>query len=66
MIGELAFGTGGERDEYVKVGVLVGSLVASLLAALVLRSRNQAYQRIQQVESADADDDGVPDVYEAS
>jgi NhaA family Na+:H+ antiporter len=65
LIGELAFGAGGERDEFVKVGVLAGSLLASVLAALVLRSRNKAYRRIEQEESVDADADGVPDVYEA-
>ena len=64
LIGDLAFGLGTERDEYVKVGVLTGSLVSSLLAAAVLRSRNRTYRRIHEAETADVDHDGVPDIYE--
>ncbi len=64
LIGELAFGGGTERDDHVKVGVLVGSLVATALATVVLRLRNRAYRRIREIEELDADDDGVPDVYQ--
>jgi Na+:H+ antiporter, NhaA family len=48
LIGELAFGSGSERDEHVKVGVLTGSLLAALLAAVVLRARNRTYRRIEE------------------
>ena len=64
LIGELAFGTGSEQDEHVKVGVLVGSLLATTLATGVLRMRNRAYRRIRRIEERDADADGVPDVYQ--
>jgi NhaA family Na+:H+ antiporter len=64
LIGELAFGTGSARDDHVKVGVLVASLVATLLASVVLRARNRVYRRIHELEERDADDDGVPDVYQ--
>ncbi|HYF73695.1 MAG TPA: Na+/H+ antiporter NhaA, partial [Nocardioides sp.] len=64
LIGELAFGGGTERDEHVKVGVLVGSLLATLLATVVLRARNRVYRRICAIEARDADADGVPDVYQ--
>jgi Na+:H+ antiporter, NhaA family len=64
LIGELAFGTGSEHDEHVKIGVLVGSLASALLAAIVLRARNQHYRRLCAVEERDIDADGVPDVYE--
>jgi NhaA family Na+:H+ antiporter len=64
LIGELAFGVGTERDDHVKVGVLAGSLVAAVLAAVVLRLRNRAYRRMCERESADADGDGIPDVYQ--
>jgi NhaA family Na+:H+ antiporter len=64
LIGELAFGTGGVRDEHVKVGVLVGTGTAALLATVLLRLRNRRYRRIAVVEQADADRDGVPDVYQ--
>ncbi len=43
--------------------MLTGSVVAGVLAALVLVSRNAAYRRIHVAETADADDDGVPDIY---
>ncbi len=40
-----------------------GPSVAGVLAAVVLLSRNAAYRRIHAIETADADHDGVPDVY---
>ena len=33
LIGELAYGAGSDRDEHVKIGVLVGSLLAALIGA---------------------------------
>jgi Na+:H+ antiporter, NhaA family len=63
LIGELAFGHGTAAGVDGKMGVLVGSVVAALLAALVLVSRNAAYRRIHEIETLDADDDGVPDIY---
>ena len=64
LIGELAFGVGSDRDDHVKVGVLVGTLVSALLATVVLRLRNRRYRRIEELESVDADADGIPDVYQ--
>jgi NhaA family Na+:H+ antiporter len=43
--------------------VLFGSVIAGLLAAGVLVARNAAYRRIAQIETADTDHDGVPDIY---
>jgi len=65
LIGELAFGYGTPAGDDVKIGVLVGSVVAGVLASLVLLSRNAAYRRIHAFETADADNDGVPDIYES-
>ncbi len=65
LIGELAFGHGTPAGDDVKIGVLVGSVVAGVLASLVLLSRNAAYRRIYEIETADTDHDGVPDIYEA-
>ncbi|WP_449066463.1 Na+/H+ antiporter NhaA [Planomonospora algeriensis] len=62
LIGELAFGVG--EDEHVKVAVLAGSLTAALLATVILRLRNRVYRRIREMETADLDHDGIPDVYE--
>jgi NhaA family Na+:H+ antiporter len=63
LIGDLAFGTGSARQDIVKVGVLAGSLLAAFLAAILLRIRNRHYRRVFELETADADRDGVPDVY---
>ena len=64
LIGELAFGAGSVEDEHVKVGVLVGTVTAALLAAVLLRLRNRRYRRIAAAERLDADQDGIPDVYQ--
>ncbi|MEE6168342.1 MULTISPECIES: Na+/H+ antiporter NhaA [unclassified Mycolicibacterium] len=63
LIGELAFGHGSVADDDVKIAVLFGSVIAGLLAAGVLVARNAAYRRIAQIETADTDHDGVPDIY---
>jgi NhaA family Na+:H+ antiporter len=65
LIGELAFGHGTAAGDDVKIGVLVGSVIAGVLASVVLLSRNAAYRRIHLLETADSDDDGVPDIYES-
>lgn len=63
LIGELAYGSGSARLDIVKVGVLAGSVLAALLAAVVLRIRNRHYRAVFELETADRDRDGVPDVY---
>jgi NhaA family Na+:H+ antiporter len=65
LIGDLAYGLGSDRDDFVKVGVLIGSLVSALLAAVLLRVRNRHYRAVWEQETADEDDDGVPDVYQS-
>lgn len=64
LVGELAYGTGSDRDDHVKLAVLLGSLVAATLATVVLRARNAVHRRIAARESLDQDADGVPDVYQ--
>jgi NhaA family Na+:H+ antiporter len=64
LIGELAFGVGSEADGHAKIGVLVGSLLAASVAAVVLRTRNRVYRRIEAAERVDTDHDGVPDVFD--
>jgi NhaA family Na+:H+ antiporter len=64
LIGGLAFGLGGERDDHVKVAVLLGSLIAAVLAAVVLRVRNRTYRRLYDAEQVDHDRDDIPDVYQ--
>lgn len=63
LIGDLAYGQGTERDEFVKVGVLAGSVLAAACAAVLLRMRNRQYRAIEQQENLDTDRDGVPDIY---
>ncbi|MEV6844604.1 Na+/H+ antiporter NhaA [Actinoplanes sp. NPDC051411] len=64
LIGELAFGAGGDRDDHVKVAVLLGSLTAAVLASVLLRARNRTYRRLYDAEQADLDGDSIPDVYQ--
>ncbi|MGH3930420.1 MAG: Na+/H+ antiporter NhaA [Pseudonocardiaceae bacterium] len=64
LIGELAFEAGSERDDHVKIGVLLGSLLSALLATVVLRIRNRHYRHICAEEERDANTDGIPDVYQ--
>ena len=47
LIGELAFEFGSAEGEHVKVAVLTGSVTASVLAAVILKSRDRAYRRIE-------------------
>ena len=63
LIGDLAFGLGSERDDNVKIGVLVGSLLSAMIAAALLRARNSAYRRIREFEERDENADGIPDIY---
>ncbi|MEO7373870.1 MAG: Na+/H+ antiporter NhaA [Terrimesophilobacter sp.] len=64
LVAELSFGADSPHDENAKVAILVASLSAALLAGLVLRARNRHYRRIEREETADANDDGIPDVYQ--
>ena len=64
LIGELAYGMGSERDDHVKVGVLLGSLLAAIIAAVILRLRNRTYRRLCAEEERDSDADGTPDLFE--
>jgi len=64
LIGELAFGPDSRTTEHVKVAVLTASLLAALLATAILRARNRTYRRLAERESADANADGIPDVFE--
>ena len=64
LIGDLAFGAGSDADQHVKIGILAGSMLAALLAALLVKSRDRTYRRIESAEALDTDADGIPDAYE--
>jgi Na+:H+ antiporter, NhaA family len=64
LVNDLSFALGSEHHDHAKVAVLAGSLVSALLAAILLRARNRHYRQVEEFETADADQDGVPDVYQ--
>ncbi|MBG6237659.1 NhaA family Na+:H+ antiporter [Mycetocola sp. CAN_C7] len=64
LVAELSFGLGAIEDDHAKVGILLASVIAAVLASVVLVSRNRRYRRIEDEERADADRDGIPDVYQ--
>jgi NhaA family Na+:H+ antiporter len=64
LVAELSFGQGSLHDDHAKVGILAASLVAALLATAVLRTRNRQYRAAEEAEKLDADQDGIPDVYQ--
>jgi len=64
LIGDLAFGAGSTADDHVKVGILTGSLAAGVLAAVLVKTRDRAYEAMAAEEALDTDADGIPDVYQ--
>jgi NhaA family Na+:H+ antiporter len=50
LVAELAFGPGTPHDQRAKVAVLLASALAAVLAAIVLRTRNAAYRRLETLE----------------
>lgn len=64
LVNDLSFAQGSEQNDHAKVAILVASLTAALLATVLLRSRNKRYRRIEEAEKVDADDDGIPDLFE--
>ncbi|GAA1167101.1 Na+/H+ antiporter NhaA [Ornithinimicrobium humiphilum] len=65
LVAELSFGVGTELGDEAKVGIFVASLLAALLGAAILTARNRHYRAIAEEETVDADEDGIPDVYQA-
>lgn len=63
LISELAFGADSPHNDHAKVAILTASLLAALLATVILRIRNRHYRKLEELESVDADGDGVPDLF---
>ena len=54
LVGELAYGTGSEQDDVVKVGVLVGSLVSAVIGGTILAVRGRRREAASTDEPAPA------------
>ncbi|MEE1621035.1 Na+/H+ antiporter NhaA [Zafaria sp. Z1313] len=64
LVAELSFGAGTQENDHAKVAIFLASLTAAGLAAAVLSTRNRRYRKIAEAEAVDADEDGIPDVYQ--
>jgi len=64
LIAELGYKSDYETLESAKGAILAASLVAALLAAVVLIFRGKHYSRLAAIEDVDANNDGIPDVYQ--
>jgi len=64
LIADLSFTPDGPTNDHAKVGILLASVLAAMFASVILRSRNRVYRRIEAEEAVDADNDGIPDVYQ--
>ncbi len=64
LVAELSFEHGSMESDHAKIAILVASIIAATLASLVLVPRNRHYRLIEKQESIDANQDGIPDVYQ--
>jgi len=65
LLAELSFAGDAESVEAAKAAVLIASVLAGLLATVVLRRRQAVHVALWEAETADADADGVPDIYQS-
>lgn len=64
LVAELSFAPGSAGHDYAKVAILSASVLAAVLAAILLGIRNRQYGRIRHRDRVDANQDGIPDVYQ--
>lgn len=64
LVAELSFTPGSVEHNYAKVAILTASVLAAVLAAVLLGIRNRQYGRIRHRDRLDANQDGIPDVYQ--
>jgi len=65
LLAELSFADEPQLVETAKTAVLAASVLAALLATVVLRRRRAVHVALWEIEHADVDDDGVPDIHQA-
>ena len=66
LVAELSFPHGSPHTEDAKIAILVGSVLAAIVGAIILSRRNKHYRALAEKESVDADDNGIPDVFEGT
>lgn len=66
LVAELSFPHGSPHTEDAKIAILVGSVLAAIVGAAILSRRNKHYRALAEKESVDADDNGIPDVFEGT
>lgn len=64
LITELAYSDDIALLDSAKVAVFSASVVSALIASIMLLTRNRHYRRAAEIEEADVDGDGIPDVYQ--
>lgn len=64
LVAELSFVPSSSVHDYAKVAILTASVLAAILAAILLGIRNHQYGRIRHRDRIDANQDGIPDVYQ--
>ncbi len=64
LVTELSFDAADPHHDHAKVAIFVASLAAAVIGSIMLISRNRHYRRIAAEDAVDANEDGIPDVYQ--
>ena len=64
LVNDLSFEVGSAHNDDAKVAILAASVLAALLASVLLTIRNRRYAVLEAAERVDADENGIPDVFE--
>ena len=64
LVTELTFPAGSAQYDHAKVAILTASLLAAGIGSIVLTARNRHYRQIAEYEAIDANNDGIPDIYQ--
>ena len=66
LVAELSLDSGDPEHDFAKVAILSASVIAAVLASMLLGVRNRQYRKISEREKVDANEDGIPDVYQTN